>query len=40
MMITFPYFVITQVPSVYQESSDALQDEAHSNQVSFSMGVG
>ena len=36
MMSPFQYIVIIQVSSVSQKPGDALQDEAHSNQVSLS----
>jgi hypothetical protein len=36
MMSPFQYIVIIQVPSISQKPGDALQDEAHSNQVSLS----
>jgi hypothetical protein len=38
-MSPFQYIVIIQVPSVSKKPSDALQDEAHSNQVSLSTGT-
>jgi hypothetical protein len=40
MMSPFQYIVIIQVPSVSQKTGDALQDKAHSNQVSLSTGTG
>jgi hypothetical protein len=39
-MIPFQYIVIIQAPSVSQELGDELQNTAHSNQVSLSMGTG
>jgi hypothetical protein len=40
MMNPFQSIVIIQAPSVSQKISDEIQDEAHSNQVSLSMGTG
>jgi hypothetical protein len=40
MMSPFQSIVIIQAPSVSQKPCDALQDEAHSNQVSLSTGTG